>query len=122
VEQKKQEAQWSDADSGAFECPRPQYRPAVLNEESRLGSWINGKICMARNGKNDSKQKAIDMLNGPVAQLLGREEDWWRRSTVGRPKKRGNDTHTTTPAQPVLRKRRNKAHVVQDMSSGQDED
>lgn len=121
VEQKKQEAQWSDADGSVFECPRPRYRPSVLNIESRLGSWINGKISMARNGKTDAKQHASDMLNGPVAQILGREEGWWLQSTVGRPSKRGRATKAADSDQPVLRKRRDTSR--EDLSSElEDED
>jgi len=75
-----------------FVCPKPQNRQSG-DIESEIGSWLNMKIHMA--GKTDpkaqkSREKAILLLNGPIAEILGRSGDnWWlnEKYHVGRPRK-----------------------------------
>ena len=59
--------------------------------EGSPGSWINSKVYDARNKKTGARQrmKATEVLNGPVAEMLGREQDWWRSvvERTGRVKK-----------------------------------
>lgn len=63
---------------GPFVCPKPR-NTNKGDIEGYLGSWINSKVHEAKNKKAETAQrmKAIDLLNGQVADILGREQNWW---------------------------------------------
>lgn len=65
-------------DGTPFRCPKPR-NGSKNTIESQLGAFINSKVYEASNKKNNPeiRLKAIEMLNGPIAEELGREENWW---------------------------------------------
>ena len=91
------------ADHGEFVCPKPQNRQESDDIETQLGSWINSKIHLAN--KSDpkvikSRKQAILLLNGPIAEILGRSGgNWWldEKPRVGRPKKSQTEKHSKRP-------------------------
>lgn len=77
VEEKRMEA--SGIVGGMpFVCPKPR-NANKGDPESMLGSWINSKVYQAKNKEavSDKRMKAIDLLNGQVAEILGRQPNWW---------------------------------------------
>lgn len=76
-----------------FVCPKPQNRQGSDDIETQLGGWINSKIHLANKSDpkvQKSREKAILLLNGPVAEILGKSGDtWWldEKPRLGRPKK-----------------------------------
>lgn len=77
AQEKKMEAS-ALVGGGPFVCPKPR-NTNKGDIEGYLGSWINSKVYEAKNKKAETAQrmKAIDLLNGPVAEILGREQNWW---------------------------------------------
>jgi hypothetical protein len=77
AQEKKMEAS-ALVGGGPFVCPKPR-NTNKGDIEGYLGSWINSKVYEAKNNKAETAQrmKAIDLLNGPVAEILGREQNWW---------------------------------------------
>lgn len=65
-------------DGAPFRCPKPK-NGNKGDIESHLGSWINSKVYEASSKKMNAevRMKAIEVLNGPIAETLGREENWW---------------------------------------------
>lgn len=86
-----------------FVCPKPQNRQGSHDIEAQLGGWINSKIHSANKSDpkvQNSREKAILLLNGPIAEILGRSGDnWWleEKPRVGRPKKTQTHEHSKRP-------------------------
>lgn len=84
VKQKKTEVNWT-RDDEVFVCPRPKNKQTG-DLESQLGNWLNSKSCEAKDKKKRENQrlKAINLLNGSVAEILGYKENWFCEPPVRR--------------------------------------
>lgn len=84
VKQKKAEVNWT-RDDKVFVCPRPRNKQAG-DLESQLGNWLNSKSYEAKDKRKreDQRVKAINLLNGSVAEILGYEENWFCEPPVRR--------------------------------------
>eukprot|EP00889_Picochlorum_renovo_P006308 jgi/Picre1/33338/NNA_008662.t1 len=94
VKQKKTEVNWT-RDDEVFVCPRPKNKQTG-DLESQLGNWLNSKSCEAKDKKKRENQrlKAINLLNGSVAEILGYKENWFCEPPV----RRGNTKYALSDA------------------------
>lgn len=110
VKQKKTEVNWTKDDE-VFVCPRPRNKQTG-DLESHLGNWLNSKSHEAKNKRKreDQRVKAINLLNGSVAEILGYEENWF----CDLPVRRGNTKYALSDATNIRSGKRSKRAEIPD--------
>lgn len=103
------------AEGSHFIAPKPRNTGFKGSLEYEMGRWINHKVHEANN-KDElhlrRREAAVDLLQGPVATILGRSNEgyWWLQEPDTRktkdPKKRRNES-----IDPDARKRNGRARL-----------
>jgi hypothetical protein len=112
--QKTVDANWWE---GVFKCPKPQNKHNA-DTETYLGTWLNRKKHEAIDKKrtDDQRIKAIELLNGPVAEILGYQENWWWQNGRGQNLRKQLPIEDNENQKPK-RKKRSKA-IIETPNSG----